>query len=61
LKNNVLDVKIENSKVLQITSDSLGIGLKNVRRQLELLYAGQHEIRIENEENTYRVHLRLNV
>ena len=34
-----------------------GIGLKNVRRQLELLYPEHHELTIETEADTFRVSL----
>jgi len=34
-----------------------GIGLKNVRRQLELLYPEHHELTIESETDTFRVSL----
>lgn len=36
-----------------------GIGLKNVQRRLQLLYAGKHELHIRREENEYAVSLRL--
>ncbi|HEY5823842.1 MAG TPA: histidine kinase, partial [Cyclobacteriaceae bacterium] len=45
------------------TSDNLkrnevgGIGLKNVKRRLELLYAHKHELVIKEEANTYSVNL----
>lgn len=36
-----------------------GIGLKNVQRRLQLLYAGKHELNIRREDNEYCVSLRL--
>jgi LytS/YehU family sensor histidine kinase len=36
-----------------------GIGLKNVQRRLQLLYAGKHELTITREEDQYCVSLRL--
>ncbi|MBK9336591.1 MAG: histidine kinase [Lewinellaceae bacterium] len=36
-----------------------GIGLNNVRRQLELLYPDQHELAIEPEADTFRIRLKL--
>jgi LytS/YehU family sensor histidine kinase len=36
-----------------------GIGLKNVQRRLQLLYAGKHELNIRREEDEYCVSLRL--
>ena len=36
-----------------------GIGLMNVQRRLQLLYAGKHELNITREEDEYCVALRL--
>lgn len=36
-----------------------GLGLDNVRRRLDLLYAGKHTLRIDKKENLYLVHLEL--
>lgn len=36
-----------------------GIGLQNVRRQLELLYPGRHELKIEAGEEVFSVELRV--
>lgn len=36
-----------------------GIGLKNVKRRLELLYAGKHQLIISNKPSVYSVHLKL--
>ncbi len=38
-----------------------GFGLANVRKRLQLLYPNQHDLTIENEENTYTINLRLNL
>jgi len=49
------------------TSDNLkrnevgGIGLKNVKRRLELLYPGKHELRIKEENNTYSADLSITI
>jgi two-component system LytT family sensor kinase len=34
-----------------------GIGLQNVKRQLEILYPGTHELSIQQEPGTYSIHL----
>jgi two-component system LytT family sensor kinase len=38
-----------------------GIGLKNVRRRLELLYENRYDLQIENEPHLYAVHLKLEI
>lgn len=56
--------KVENTKesgVVNTERPSGGIGLGNVKRRLELLYPGQYQLNISNEENWFRVELRLNV
>jgi two-component system, LytTR family, sensor kinase len=51
---------IENSKDTERTTEMHGgIGLANVKRRLELLYPGKHELEIHNEPNRYKVGLTL--
>lgn len=38
-----------------------GIGLKNVRRRLELIYPGKHELKIQDEAEQYSVNLELSI
>jgi len=38
-----------------------GIGLKNVKKRLELLYPQQHHLEIEEKENWYNIQLKLNL
>lgn len=38
-----------------------GIGLQNVKRRLDLLYAGQYELDIQHDHEQYQVKLRLNL
>ena len=38
-----------------------GIGLENVRKRLELLYPGRHELRVEEGSATFAVHLNLDL
>jgi two-component system, LytTR family, sensor kinase len=61
-----LTFKVENSRSRRSDrSDPLdytgGIGLKNVRRRLELLYPQQYELRIHDDDGSYLVVLRLNL
>jgi sensor histidine kinase YesM len=41
------------------TSDPGGLGLENIKRQLELLYPGKHRLTIKNMKDTFAVQLQL--
>ena len=58
-QNNYLLFDVVNSKSSSQLSAREGIGLKNVNRRLELLYANRHELCINNESSSYSVHLKL--
>ena len=52
----------ENSKEQVKTTDPYsGIGLNNVKRRLELLYPGKHELTIVDKEGIYKVDLKLKI
>ncbi len=63
VKDGVLDFTIENS----INQNSRnkervgGIGLKNVQRRLALTYPNRHELTIEDDGDTYKSHLKINL
>ncbi len=60
LVNSNFVFSVYNSKELQPTTEQPGgIGLNNVKRRLELLYPGRHEIKIDSSENTFMVQLNL--
>jgi hypothetical protein len=59
LKNNVLEAGIQNSKSTELPKNESGIGLKNLRCQLELLYPGRHGFIVNAGEATFSVYLRL--
>lgn len=61
LKNNMLEVKIANSKERDRTANPQGIGLQNVRRQLELIYPNRYELSVSNSSNTFSVHLKIDL
>ncbi len=59
LNNRVLDAKIENTKPLDKSNNEPGIGLQNLRRQLELIYPEKHELEIIEREKNFEVRLKL--
>ncbi len=66
VKGESLLMKIENSiSNTDSRSDSDkkdgGIGLENVRRRLDLIYAGKYDLKINNDGNSYIVVLKLNL
>ncbi|RYG05648.1 MAG: histidine kinase [Chitinophagaceae bacterium] len=57
--NGRLNFTSENS-IPPVRKDSIGgLGLVNVKRRLELLYPGKHELNIRDDSNTYTVNLSL--
>ena len=59
MNNGALHFTIENSKEAteKTTGKHEGIGLNNVKRRLELLYPGKHQLTIINEMDTFNVDL----
>lgn len=58
---HVLIIKVENNKSSENgTPRKEGIGIQNVKRRLDLLYDGKHELKIMNGEETFLVVLTIN-
>jgi hypothetical protein len=61
--DNQMDLRIENSKPVSLPKQTLarsgGIGLVNVRRRLDLLYAGNYSLDIVDSPDSYCVYLKL--
>lgn len=58
--NNVFTFLVENSKEEQrLTEEHGGIGLVNVKRRLELLYPGKHDLKIEETTNFFSIQLNI--
>lgn len=62
-QNGTLTFIVENSKDDQqrSTEPRGGIGLTNVKRRLELLYPGKHNLQIQNNEHTFKIELNLHL
>ncbi|MFT5832721.1 MAG: two-component system LytT family sensor kinase [Cognaticolwellia sp.] len=56
---NDLYFKVENTVGGERRNSKPGIGLTNIRKRLELLYPNQYDLKIENEENWFRVFLHI--
>lgn len=60
LENNSMYVKLMNGKASEVAKNNYkGIGILNVRKRLELLYPGKHELSITDEEEVFIVNLRV--
>jgi two-component system, LytTR family, sensor kinase len=59
---HVLIIKVENNKSADngLNGRKEGIGIQNVKRRLDLLYDGKHDLKIMNGEETFLVVLTLN-
>lgn len=53
--------KIENGKGPKLTSESSGIGLKNAKRRLELIYGEDHSLQIIDGTETFLVILKISL
>ena len=56
--NNCLFFEIENSSKRKEES-STGIGLQNIRKRLEMLYPEKHQLEIIENNDTFKVHLKI--
>ena len=62
VSGSILNFEIDNSKgktAATINSKYKGIGIKNVRKRLELIYPNLHSLKISNNENTFKVLLQV--
>lgn len=61
--DGILHFKLTNSKPSGIeeigVNGNRGLGLKNVKKRLELLYSGRHELQIVDEPSSYAVWLKI--
>lgn len=63
IENQELTFKARNSysRSREEETPETGIGLKNVRKRLQLIYPGQHSLSIDRSENEFTVYLTLNL
>ena len=63
MNNGSFHFFVENSKdaIEKTTEKHAGIGLANVKRRLELLYAGKHKLEIKNSYDRFSVSLQLQI
>ncbi|MEZ4903881.1 MAG: histidine kinase [Spirosomataceae bacterium] len=60
-ETKTLVLNIENSASSQYRESSSGIGLSNVRRRLNLLYPQRHHLKIQAEQNKFKIELILDL
>lgn len=57
---SVLDCKVENNKPTDVqAAKKAGIGLDNLEKRLQLVYAGRHRLVIQNLDDRFIVHLQI--
>lgn len=61
LKNNILEMNIENTLPEEPVYEAPGLGQKNMRRQLELLYPGRHTLEFDRDQEKFRARLVVNL
>jgi LytS/YehU family sensor histidine kinase len=60
-ENEQLQFKSVNSKPANNNQQPGGLGLENIKRRLELLYPGKHQLILTDQLSTYTVNLNLNL
>lgn len=58
-KNELIYI-VENSKLKSSNHEKSGIGLRNVKRRLDLSYSNKYQLVVEDTESDYKVNLTLN-
>lgn len=59
LSDNILSMKLVNGIDKSVDQTEPGIGIANVRKRLELLYAQKHNLQISTDEEMYFVNLKI--
>jgi len=59
--DDCLDFKIQNTLLKEIECDvKFGLGLKNIQQRLDLIYADNYELKIQQQKKVFCVHLIIN-
>ncbi|PWV49053.1 sensor histidine kinase [Chitinophaga sp. S165] len=58
---NRLFLKVENSYPKNIKTSGNGLGLRNVKRRLELIYPGQYQLQLNRTEESFEADLKINL
>lgn len=63
IERDALELRVWNKKVTVNlpTGSSAGVGIKNTKKRLQLLYPGKHVLTIENKENDFSVLLKIDL
>jgi sensor histidine kinase YesM len=62
IKDDDLHLSVMNNKVHRVPDEfKTGVGIKNTKKRLELLYPTRHRLTIEDMDNTFKVTLYLNL
>lgn len=59
VKGRTLTFLVSNSKCRKEGGESIGIGLTNAARRLELIYPGRHDIIVKDKQDIYSVYLKI--
>jgi two-component system, LytTR family, sensor kinase len=59
VKNGRLNLRVENAKSFDYAGIDRGIGLKNVKRRLDLLYGNRAKLQLFDEEETFMIVLKI--
>lgn len=57
VEQNILSLKTKNQKLRHDKSGDTGLGISNVKKRLDLLYAGKYELTINEQEKDFTVNL----